>query len=95
MASSARTWHHSGMTSITIDLPPELHRIVRDHVESGLYADAADVGREALRRMDADEAATQADLRAVLAAALADLDAGRILDETILDVVDAEDARLR
>ena len=77
------------MTSITIDLPPELHRLVRDQVASGLYADAADVVREALRRMDADEAATQAELRAVLAAALADLDAGRILDETIRAPSDA------
>lgn len=83
------------MPSITIDLPPELDRILRDQVASGLYADATDVIREALRRLDAEEAATQADLKAALAPALADLDQGRILDQTILDVVAGEDSQHR
>jgi antitoxin ParD1/3/4 len=81
------------MATVTVDLPPELDRVVREQVASGLYTDAGEVIREALRRLDADEAATQAELRAALAPALADLDAGRILDETILDLMAAEDAR--
>jgi putative addiction module CopG family antidote len=47
------------MATITIDLPPELDRIVHEQVASGLYSDAGDVIREALRRLDAEEAATQ------------------------------------
>ncbi len=66
MVSQPQPWHSSSMPSITIDLPPELDRILRDQVASGLYADATDVIREALRRLDAEEAATQGDLKAAL-----------------------------
>jgi antitoxin ParD1/3/4 len=83
------------MATITIDLPPELDRIVHEQVASGLYSDAGDVIREALRRLDAEEAATQAELHAALAPAIADLDAGRVLDETILDILSSEEARRR
>ena len=83
------------MMTITIHLPPELERIIDEQVATGLYVDAAEVIRDALRRLDAEEAAAQAELRAALAPALADLDAGRVSEETILDVITAEDARRR
>lgn len=89
------SWHILAMATIIIDLPPELDRIVHEQVASGLYSDAGDVIREALRRLDAEEAATQAELRAVLAPAIADLDSGRVLDETILDILSAEEAQRR
>ena len=42
---------------MTITLPPTLDALVAKKLKSGLYEDAADVVRDALRQMDARESA--------------------------------------
>ena len=64
-----------------VTLTPRLEDMVRRKVQSGLYEDASDVVREALRRMaaeDAFDAAKLERLRAAIAEAEADIAAGRI-----------------
>lgn len=67
------------MTQITIALAEDVARIVRERLETGLYADEAEVVRDALLRLEEEEAE--------LAQALAELEAGDILDMTVLDVL--------
>lgn len=43
------------MPSMNVSLTPELVRIVQSHVESGLYGNASEVIRHAIRHMDANE----------------------------------------
>lgn len=63
-----------------VSLTPELENRVRDKVESGLYNNASEVIREALRFMDAHEAWVQdiklAHLREQLQIGLQQLDRG-------------------
>jgi antitoxin ParD1/3/4 len=40
---------------MNVSLTPELEKIVRDKVESGLYNNASEVVREAIRRMHEDD----------------------------------------
>jgi antitoxin ParD1/3/4 len=74
------------MQTMNVSLTPELIRIVQAKVESGLYGNASEVIREAVRRMD-DNAAkdpllpgwTTEGLRKALAPGLADIKAGRVV----------------
>lgn len=43
------------MTSMNVSLTPELARIVQQKVESGLYNNASEVIREAIRQLDTNE----------------------------------------
>jgi antitoxin ParD1/3/4 len=80
-----------------VSLTKELERYLREQVDSGLYADASEVIREALRRKiaaDRHEHARVDALRAAIDEADADLAAGRFRDygpdffETLHDPVD-------
>lgn len=68
-----------GMTQMTVALAEDEARIVRERLASGLYANEAEVVRDALLRLEDEEAE--------LAQALAELEAGEILDMTVLDVL--------
>lgn len=70
---------------ITIELPRDLDRIVKERVTSGRYADEGEVLPDALRRLYGGEAAALAD-------GLADLAAGRSLPLTVRDIIDQIDA---
>jgi putative addiction module CopG family antidote len=84
-------WQIEIMRTLTVELPAELARLVDERVASGRYADAGEVIRDALRQSEADEGAAKVELQAALAPAIADLDQGRILQSTILDIIDAKD----
>ena len=45
--------------TIQVSLPPELSGYVRRKVQGGRYQNASEVVRDALRRMEADELATE------------------------------------
>jgi antitoxin ParD1/3/4 len=63
-----------------ISLPPKLEELVREKVESGLYSDASEVIRDALKLMqelDAVQGMKLERLREELAKGEADLAAGR------------------
>jgi antitoxin ParD1/3/4 len=69
--------------TLTVELSPQLEALVREKVESGRYASAEDVIREALQLLQAhDEAAAARHeaLRRDIAEGIADLEAGRTVD---------------
>ena len=57
---------------MNISLPPELERVIQSKVESGLYPNANEVVREALRQMDSSEHFTHESKLAGLKDALAE-----------------------
>ena len=62
---------------MNVSLTPQLEQMVRAKVESGLYASASEVVREALRRMDKSTTQNGRErLNAALAVGIAELDAG-------------------
>ena len=82
---------------MNVSLTPRIEEIVRKKVESGLYNNASEVVREAIRQMDERDQQLEK-LRAAIALGLADLEQGRtvpwtdtLMDEIIADV-DAERA---
>ncbi|HWA91916.1 MAG TPA: type II toxin-antitoxin system ParD family antitoxin [Rhizomicrobium sp.] len=81
---------------MNVSLTPALEKLVRDKVESGLYNNASEVIREALRLMKESEELRRAKLkrlRAALAKGEADYAAGRyaILEtEADIDALFAE-----
>jgi antitoxin ParD1/3/4 len=86
------------MTTLEIPLPADLDRFIREQVESGAYADASAVVRDALRRLAADAEfpyeAKLAQLREALRPGLDDIAAGRLSDRTIDEIMrDAETRR--
>lgn len=76
------------MSMIEVDLPEGLDDFIRHQVASGLYADAADVVRAALRRLaqDEDDEAKLAALREALRPGIAQADAAIHSDRSILDI---------
>ncbi len=67
-----------------VSLTPKLEDLVRRKVESGLYHDASDVVREALRRLAAQDEATETKL-ATLRQALIDGERSGIADDFSMD----------
>jgi antitoxin ParD1/3/4 len=68
---------------MNVNLTPELERLVRDKVKSGLYNNQSEVVREALRLMAAQDRLRDArltELRTALAEGLAQADRGELLD---------------
>lgn len=59
-----------------INLTPQLEAMVREKVDSGLYNNASEVIREALRIMDEHERVRREALKAALAIGQAQLDRG-------------------
>ena len=43
------------MPAMNVSLTPELHKIIQTKVESGLYNNASEVVREAIRQMDSNQ----------------------------------------
>lgn len=58
-----------------IDLSPEIERFIKDKVDSGVYGSATEVVRDAIRRMQQDEARRDA-FRAAIAKGDAELERG-------------------
>ena len=83
---------------MNVSLTPRLEAIVREKVASGLYNNASEVVREAIRQMDARDQQLNR-LRAALAEGIADVEQGNtmIWTETslaeIIAEADAEDRR--
>jgi len=44
---------------MNVSLPPRMYQIVQDKVKTGLYSNASEVVRDALRRLDEDQRNTQ------------------------------------
>ena len=71
------------MTTFQVDLPPGLAGFIQRQVEAGLYSDAADVIRDALRRLaDGDEVEA---VRAALAPGVAEAEAGMYVAGDVMD----------
>lgn len=79
------------MSKFEIELSPALSDFVQRQVEAGLYKSAQDVVEEAVRRaaledwVEAD-AKTEA-LRAALQEGLADIEAGRVFECSVDDII--------
>lgn len=75
------------MQTMNVSLTPELIAIVQKKVESGLYGNASEVIREAIRTMDTtDEIVYQFKLerlKKLLAPGIADVKAGRFADYSL------------
>lgn len=78
------------MSKIEINLPPALAEFVEAQVEAGLYNSAADVVEDAVRRASEEiwpESAQLALLRAAIAEGLADIEAGRVSECSIEEII--------
>lgn len=64
---------------MNVALTPELEELIRKKVESGMYKNAAEVVREGLRRL-AEEDEWKAGARKKIAAGMAHLRAGNVVD---------------
>jgi antitoxin ParD1/3/4 len=67
---------------MNVSLTPQLEKLIREKVESGLYGSASEVVREALRVLEEREAARE-ELRRELRVGLEDVEKGR---EAPLDI---------
>ena len=78
------------MPTMNVSLPAGLARFVESAIESGEYGTASEVVREGLRllqqRREKHAAMLQA-LRREVAIGVADADAGRFSDDTVLDIL--------
>jgi antitoxin ParD1/3/4 len=87
----------SNVERLTVTLTTEMARTVRGVVESGAYASSSEVIREALREWQhkRDSKASRLDqLRAAVQAGLDDIDAGRVHDFDVDDIIALEKQRL-
>ena len=75
-----------------ISLTPELENIVKSKVQTGLYNNASEVIREALRFMETHEELIYQmkveRLRAKLAVGASQADRGEFVDQTITEIID-------
>jgi antitoxin ParD1/3/4 len=67
---------------MNVSLTPRLEQMIRDKVESGLYNNASEVVREALRLLDAHEREMHYRLDAARKAGLKDIEEGRTVPMT-------------
>jgi putative addiction module CopG family antidote len=82
----------------TVTIPDDLELFVRQQVESGSYASAADVVADALRVLAAEVELSEQDrldaLRQALKPGLEDITSGRLSDRTVADFMrDAKSPR--
>lgn len=75
------------MSKIEIDLPDGLIEFMEAQVQAGLYASVQDAIEDAVRRASEDDAAKETAVRALIAKGLADLDAGRVFEGTVEDII--------
>ncbi len=62
---------------MNVSLTPQLEKLIREKVDSGLYGSASEVVREALRVLEQREAARE-ELRGELRVGLEDVERGRV-----------------
>jgi antitoxin ParD1/3/4 len=67
---------------MNVTLSPRFEAMIRDRIEHGDYADAADVVEEALLRMEQEDQAKLERLRAALQLGLDDIENGRVREFT-------------
>lgn len=67
--------------SLHINLSKEMEAFIRSKVESGFYGNATEVIRDAIRRLQEDDARLTA-FRAAVAEGVADYEAGRVIEYT-------------
>jgi antitoxin ParD1/3/4 len=67
---------------MNVSLTPELEAVVRDKVKSGLYNNASEVMRDALRRMMEQDRLQEERLRAALAIGLEQIERGETVRYT-------------
>lgn len=76
-------------SKMNLSLPPELEKIIQFKVDSGLYSNASEVVRDAIRRMDEQDA--WRDLQAFIAPRLAAAHEGKIITQSFDDIIDEVD----
>lgn len=85
----------SAMSRIDIELPPVLAEFLASQVEAGLYKSVEDAIEDAVRRQyEADDVHVET-LRAALAPGLADIEAGRVHELTIDEILAEARGRAR
>ena len=67
---------------MNVSLTPKLEQMIREKVESGLYNNASEVVREALRLLDAQEREMHYRLDAALRAGLKEIEEGKAVPFT-------------
>lgn len=79
---------------MNVSLTPQLEELIRKKVESGMYGNASEVVREALRLMDRKDRLDR--LRSDIAEADAEFDRGEFLEDTpaFWEQVQAESERM-
>lgn len=78
------------MSKLEINLPPALAEFVQGQVEAGLFNSAEDVVEDAVRRASEEiwpQSAQIALLRAAISEGLADIEAGRVSECTIDEII--------
>ena len=73
---------------MNLSITPELQQLIKDKIASGRYANASEVVRDALRRMD-ERPATDPwqELRAFMAPRMAEVDRGETISTTMSDII--------
>ena len=67
---------------MTIELAPELEQLVEEQVKAGVYPSPSAAVNAAVARMLAEQSAADiADLRALIDEGIADLEAGRVVED--------------
>jgi antitoxin ParD1/3/4 len=80
--------------TVSFTLGDHFETFIQEQLDSGRYEDASDVVRDALRLLEERERKL-AELDAMLAVGLADIEAGRVHDaDEVFDELDAEIARI-
>lgn len=70
---------------MNLSLTPELEKFIQHKVESGMYSNASEVVRDALRRMD--ERDHWRDLREFMAPRIAAAQAGDVVTQSFDDII--------
>lgn len=71
---------------MNLSLTPELEEFIQHKIESGMYSNASEVVRDALRRMD--ERDLWKDLRTFIAPRIAEAKSGNIITQSFDSIID-------
>lgn len=71
---------------MNLSLTPELEKFIQSKIASGMYSNASEVVRDALRRMD--ERDPWHELREFLAPRIAAVEAGEVISQTFDEIID-------
>ena len=70
---------------MNLSLTPELEEFIQSKIDTGMYTNASEVVRDALRHMDDHD--PYKELRAFLAPRIASAEAGNFSDKTVEDII--------